>query len=194
MIKLSLKDFLLIEKKELSGKVLCFSTDTVWGVGVMVDDNISIGLKKIYEMKKRDLNKPLAVLASNQSDFIEHIIYQTEMSKLFDYWPGALTLIFNKKDNYFDKVTNLKTIGIRIPKSIIALKILEHVGLTATTSVNISAGVELNDARVIERYFSDYIDYLIVDDEERSKVSSTVIDVSSSEWKILRRGDQKINV
>ena len=50
MIKLTKEELLTIDKTKLSGKVLCFVTDTVYGIGVMVDDNIKTGLDKIYQI------------------------------------------------------------------------------------------------------------------------------------------------
>lgn len=192
MIKLTKDEFIKINIDELSGKVLCFVTDTVWGVGVMVDDNILEGLNKIYQMKKRDSNKPLAVLVDDIDQFNQHVEINEEVEKLFSKWPGALTLIFSKKDHYFDLVTNTNTIGIRIPNCPITLEILKHIGPTATTSVNISSTEPLNDPMLISEYFSEYIDYLVVDQFPLSKKSSTVVDVSNGNIKILRVGDIKI--
>ncbi len=194
MIKLTLEEFKKKNREEYSGKVLAFSTDTVWGVGVLIDHNIKMGLDKIYKMKKRDLQKPLAVLAPNVDSFIEHIYVNDKIKDLFSYWPGALTLIFKKNDDYFNEVTLLDTIGIRIPNSMVTLEILNHLGLVTTTSVNISTEEPLNDPKLIEEYFSDFLDYLIIDESSQSKTSSTIIDVSNHSFKILRQGEIKINV
>lgn len=192
MIKLTKDEFLKINKSTLSGKVLCFVTDTVWGVGVMVDENIKSGINKIYQMKKRDFNKPLAVLVDKIDEFIDHVIINQNAFSLFDKWPGALTLIFKKKDDFFNCVTNNDTIGIRIPNCTITLDILKHIGPCATTSVNITSEEPLNDPKKIEKYFSDFIDYLIIDEYYISTNSSTVVDVSCENIKILRVGDIKI--
>ena len=44
----------------------------------------------------------------------------------------------------------------------------------------------------IIKYFGDNIDYIIEDLEEKSNVSSTIVDVSTSEVKVLRQGDIKL--
>ena len=76
-----------------------------------------------------------------------------------------------------------------MPNSKIALSILNHFGLMATTSVNISGSAPLNDIEEIKKHFSNEIDYLVIDKEETSNVSSTIIDASSSSLKVLRQGD-----
>ena len=53
-----------------------------------------------------------------------------------------------------------------MPNSIIALKILQHFGPMATTSVNISNQEPLNDLNEIKNLFGDLIDIYITDKEE----------------------------
>ena len=109
------------------------------------------------------------------------------------YWPGALTLIFKKSNIISDKVTSgFDTVGLRMPNSNIALQLLNHFGLMATTSVNISGTEPLNNIEDIIKYFKDEIDYLVIDQEKTSNVSSTVIDVTSNNYRILRQGDIKL--
>lgn len=190
MIKISLEQLLKINKNMLSGKTICFGTDTVFGIGVMVDAKIKIGLNRIYQMKKRDLSKPLAILAPSTKSFLDFVdINYEKTDDLLSLWPGALTLIFKKKDNKFDDVTTLNTIGFRIPNSNVALSILNYLGLMATTSVNLSGQAPINDIKIIENEFSEFIDYLVTDPVATSEVSSTVIDISTSEMKIIRKGD-----
>ncbi len=179
--------------KNLKGKVVCFPTDTVYGVGTLIEDED--GIDKIYHLKHRDHSKPLAVLTGtiNIEKYVLEVNAQAkELMK--KYWPGALTLIFKKNNNVNDKVTsNLNTIGLRMPNSKIALAILNHFGLMATTSVNISGSEPLNSVDEIQKYFSSEIDYLVVDQEEMSNVSSTVVDVTTANPIVLRQGKIFIN-
>ena len=45
--------------KDIRGKVICFPTDTVYGVGALIDDIEAI--KKIYNLKNRDCSKPYII-------------------------------------------------------------------------------------------------------------------------------------
>lgn len=175
--------------KDIKGKVVCFPTDTVYGVGALINDEEAIN--KIYHLKHRDTSKPLAVLTGtrNIKDYVIDI--NSQAKELMDkYWPGALTLIFKKTNLINDKVTsNFDTVGLRMPNSNVALQILNHFGLMATTSVNISGSEPLNDIELIKKYFSDEIDYLVIEEEKKSNVSSTVVDVTNKQLKVLRQGD-----
>lgn len=192
MIKIELKDFLKLTKEDISKKLIAFSTDTVFGVGVLVDQNVMDGVNKIYQMKKRDLNKPLAVLISDIKQVEESININEQAKKLIPFWPGALTIIFEKKNNDIFPFTK-DTIGLRIPNSKIALSILNHFGPFVTTSINYSGESSINSPEEIDNKFHEYIDYLVIDNEERSNVSSTVVDVSKKDIKILRQGTIKIS-
>ena len=75
-------------------KVIIFPTDTVYGIGTPIFD--IEGIERIYNIKHRPKEKPLACLCANLEQ-IESIAYVTkDAKKLIDkYLPGALTLILN---------------------------------------------------------------------------------------------------
>ena len=60
-----------VNKLTLKGKIIAFPTDTVYGIGALIDDEVAI--KKIYNLKKRNLNKPLAVLAASIDDILPYV-------------------------------------------------------------------------------------------------------------------------
>lgn len=188
-------ELLKLSKEDLVGKVICFPTDTVYGVGVLVND--VEGANRIYQMKNRAENKPLAYLASSIDDILPYIDNLPEKVRKIatTYWPGALTIVFNKNKKQRILINpDIPTIGFRIPHSDIALKILKKFGVMATTSINLSGEVPLNDYKTIKEHFGAQIDYLIEeDDEPKSNVSSTVIDATKEEIIMLRQGDIKIN-
>lgn len=193
MIKLTVEALLQMAPEQFSGKIIAFATDTVFGVGLMYDQNFFKNEAKIYQMKERDANKPLAILTSRFDDVKEHLELNDEIIQLTNYWPGALTIIFKTKDHYFDALTMNASVGIRIPKSKIACAVLNHLGNMAVTSVNISGQAPLNEVSQIEQAFSRYIDYLVTDEELSSNTSSTVVDARCTPYQILRMGEVKIN-
>lgn len=189
MEKVTVKELL---EKDIREKVVAFPTDTVYGVGCIYNDEVAI--KKIYELKNRDYSKPLAILTPS-SDIAKYITSESEKAnELMDkYWPGALTIIFKKSNLIPDIATSNKdTVGFRMPNSKIALSILKKFGIMTTTSINISGMSPLNDPKEIEKEFGEKIDYLVTEEEILSSVSSTVVDATGEEIKILRQGDIKL--
>lgn len=192
MIKIKVEELIKLSKEDLIGKVVVFPTDTVYGIGALYTDQD--GINKIYNLKHRDKSKPLACLAGKKEDVLSYVnINNDKTDELMNLWPGALTLIFEKKG---ESVEDIPTIGFRIPNSKIALTVLNHFGIMAVTSMNLSGSAPLNDLISIEENFKDEIDYLVIDEEELSTVSSTVIDISTKDIKVLRKGEliSKINV
>ena len=113
MEKITLSDFLKLERKALAGKVFCFPTDTVYGLAALYGDQE--GIKKIYELKGRSFTKPLANLCSGIEQITELGIqipkFALELMK--KHWPGPLTLILKGPEG---------KVSFRMPDSEIALK------------------------------------------------------------------------
>lgn len=183
MEKITLAELLTLD---ITGKVICFPTDTVYGVGARITDSDAIS--KIYRLKHRNPAKPLAILTATKdiSEYVERITAdaKTLMEK---HWPGPLTLIFKRSDVIDEQIVRgAKTIAFRMPNSQIALAILKTFGPMATTSVNLAGAEPLNSVEEIADVFSDYIDYIVTDQENLSKKPSSVLDVSEEVIKVIR--------
>ncbi len=168
-------------------KVIIFPTDTVYGIGTPIFD--VEGIKRIYDIKKRPKDKPLACLCADLAQ-IESIAYLNEKAiKLInEFLPGPLTLILKAKEEVVAKI-GYKTIGVRIPNCEIALNILKENGPMLTTSVNESGNVPLNEYDDIKRDYNDLVDYIYNTNIHSSNVSSTVVLMNDDEFKILRLGE-----
>lgn len=179
-----MKELLDRPKEEFIGKIIVFPTDTVYGVGCLYLDNI--GLDKIYQMKKRDYGKPLPVLCSSREMVASIGLVNANILPYMDKWPGALTIIFDKKDGN-------GTIALRIPDSDIAQTIINYLGPLSTTSVNYSGEKEINNVEEIANDFSEFVDYIVIDKAKLSKRPSTIVSCLNGDVKILREGDIKFN-
>ena len=107
------------------GGLVAFPTETVYGLGANALDEKAV--EKIFIAKGRPQDNPLIVHVSSNdiSDLVKEV--PDVAKKLMDkFWPGPLTIILEKKD-IIPNVTsaNLNTIGIRMPNSEIALKLIE---------------------------------------------------------------------
>lgn len=181
-MEINVQDLLQLD---LTDKVIIFQTDTVYGIGCLLESEK--GVKRIYDIKKRDGIKPLAVLCGNLDQVKDLVVGYEQGEELGKkHWPGALTLIFDKTEKVGDYLTSgFNTVGVRIPNDETALKILNHFGPMAVTSLNISsepAILKYEDALA----FQEQVDY-IVKGIDLSSISSTVYDVKNK--KTLRQGD-----
>lgn len=173
-----------------NGGIVVFPTDTVYGIGVNAFDENAV--KKLYDAKERQSNKPICILVSNK-EMIERIakdITKFEYKLIEKFLPGPLTIILKKKDIIPDILTaHQDTIGIRIPKENIARKLIDYAGVPiATTSANISgeqSGTKLND---IIKVFKNRADFFIDGGESKLGTASTIVKVVDGVPEILRQG------
>lgn len=175
--------------------VIIFPTDTVYGIACNCFSEKAI--KKVFDIKKRPENKPINVLSNNldKIKLVSKNISEKENFLIDKYMPGALTIILDKNEKVSDILTaGLDTIGVRIPKNNISLRILENVSYPlATTSANISgdsAGIKITD---FLKEFDGVVDAIIDGGETDLKVASTIVRAESdNKLKIIREGTLKI--
>jgi L-threonylcarbamoyladenylate synthase len=181
-MEINIKDLLDVK---IQDEVVVFQTDTVYGIGALLSSEK--GVKKIYQVKSREAQKPLAVLCANIGQ-VKTLVkdFKTVEKHAIKHWPGALTLVLKKTDLVGDYITSgFDTVGVRIPKDEIALQILEKFGPMAVTSLNISsepAILKYSDAL----RFNNEVDY-IVKGKDLNSISSTVYDCVNK--RVLRQGD-----
>ncbi len=173
----------------MKNRVIIFPTDTVYGIGASVYDKE--GIDRIYKIKNRPYDKPLAVLCANEEQ-IDEIAYVSGKAKLIisTFLPGPLTVILPAKDNIKENM-GLSMVGVRIPNSKIAQNILLENGPMATTSVNESGRVALNEYKIIKEQYNDVVDYIYETNEPSSNIASTVIYITDDGIKFLREGQIK---
>ncbi|MGL5478745.1 MAG: L-threonylcarbamoyladenylate synthase [Clostridium sp.] len=172
-----------------NGGTVAFPTETVYGLGANALKSDSV--KKIFEAKGRPQDNPLIIHVASK-DIDEYVKNVPEVAKkLMDkFWPGPLTLILEKKDIVPNETSaNLNTIGVRMPKSDIALKLIKESGVPiAAPSANISGRPSPTD---IERCIEDLkgrVNYIIGGDKSNVGVESTIVDCTVTPPIVLRPG------
>lgn len=173
------------------GLVVC-PTETVYIFAV--DAASDEAIKKVYEIKGRDFNKPIHVVTADWA-MINELCYTNEISqKLYqEFLPGPLTIVLNKKPHVSDILTGgLSTLGVRIPKNPITRALSKMVDFPYTaTSANKSGG---KNPYTIEEALSglsenkkDLIDLILDVGQLPATPPSTIVDCSLRP-KILREG------
>jgi len=174
---------LIKNKIDLNNKILCIPTDTVYGIACLYDD---IKAKnRIFEIKKRDQLKKIPILISSidQINLFKCFINEKVLYLMNKHWPGALTIILKN---------DIDSFAFRMPKCQILLDFINIYGPLAATSANYSGEKEINDIKKINEIFGDKIDYYITNKVRFTSISSTVVDMTTDELKILRQGEIKI--
>jgi len=177
-----------------SGGIVVFPTETVYGIGT--NAFIEESIKKIYEIKKRPLEKICSILIANKKDIIKYanICNDVEKKIINNFMPGPITIILQKKEGVLEHVTgNKETIGIRIPQNEIILEILKEVNIPILApSANISGETSGTNINEIMEKFKDKVDIYINGGKCKFEESSTIVQVINNEPVILREGKIKL--
>lgn len=172
------------------GGIVIFPTETVYGIGTNgLDAN---AVKKLYNIKKRPLNKPISLLVSD-FDMINKItknITKKEYELMKKFFPGPLTIILKKNDIVPDIVTaNTDTVGIRMPSNEITRKLIQYAGVPiAAPSANISGEPSNTNLDNLINIFKNSVDYYIDGGECKIGKASTIVKVIDEIPYILRKG------
>ncbi len=170
------------------GNIVLFPTDTVWGIGVFVEEEDRI--EKIFEIKKRNKNKKLPILAGNKN-YIYDNFYTSEKERLIieHFMPGSLTIILKPIKIYPSLVMHEDTVAVRIPNCKDLQYVLSLYPIAAT-SANISGMNPINNVDKIIEIFGNYHVGIVNFDMCYPKgFSSTIIKFVNNELQILREGD-----
>lgn len=156
----------------MMGKVGILPCDTIYGISAAVNTETE---EKIYEIKKRKEGKKFIRLTS-----IEYAKANFDIPEfILSSWPAPLTAIVKDRD---------QTIALRVPNDDYLAKIFETVPLIFSTSVNISGEKALTNIDEIKKEFDGVVDFMLIDLKEQSTISSTIVDCSSNEIKLIRQG------
>ena len=81
-----------------NGGIVAFPTETVYGLGA--NGLNAAACKKIYEAKGRPSDNPLILHIAEKEDLYQIVkeVPQKAEKLINAFWPGPLTMIFEKKD------------------------------------------------------------------------------------------------
>ncbi len=162
------------------GNVVIIPTDTIYGFSACG----AAGDAKIRQIKGRAETKPFIELISSIEDFekISKIALPEKLAKL---WPGALTVIVPRKEEFGGG-----TVALRCPKDEWLRKVVSLCGTSIySTSVNRSGSPALWQISNIAAEFEDETSLIVDDCDKPAGKASTLVDITGGEIKVLRQGE-----
>lgn len=172
----------------LSGGLVAFPTDTVYGLGCLAFHEKAI--ESIYVAKDRPADKAIPVLIGDPSDLskVADEIPIFAMKLIDRFWPGPLTILIPKKPTLPEAISATSTVGVRIPDHDVARSLLRLAGPMAVTSANISGQQSPTTAYQVFEQLNGRIAMIIDGGETPGGVPSTLVDCTKPEIQILREG------
>lgn len=170
------------------GAVIAYPTDTMYGIGCDIFNQKAV--KRIFQLKKRDKDKPFSFICSSLKDVSQYCFLSNSAYRLMKKClPGPYTFILPAM-KIVPKImlTRQKTVGIRVPDNRICQQIVDTLGNPIlTTSANLEEESYLAEAFEVEERIGNRID-LIIDGEPISPAPSSVVSLVGEEPLVLRVG------
>ena len=185
----------LAAKALVSGGVVCFPTETVYGIGCVYDD--AEAYQRVVKVKERSPDKPLSMMFSDASCSIPFIQNDPKTIKMFDkFLPGEVTFLVRAVDglpHQCDLGTGV--IGVRVPDHPLALAILREVGKPClVSSANKSGLPPCTKFSEVVVSLGGEVDF-VAEGECTSNIPTTIVDLTNpAEIKLIREGSVPFSV
>jgi len=169
-----------------AGQLVIFPTDTVYGLAT--DPFNEKAVKRLIEAKRRETAKGFPILVANLEMAKELVKFSAvALSLVSKFWPGALTLILPLKTSVPELITgDRQTLAIRVPDHIIARQLAEIPIIG--TSANISGRESPVSAEDAINQLGGSVDLVLDSGPTKEGISSTILDLSTKNPRIIREG------
>jgi L-threonylcarbamoyladenylate synthase len=173
------------------GGVVVYPTETVYGLGCVPSDTDAS--QRVCEIKQR-ADKPLPLICADIAAARKIVEMDSAAEKLAArFWPGPLTMVLPTRVKYSMWVNHgASTLGVRVsPNPVASMLAKEAGGVIVSTSANISGGEPAMSASEARDIFDNKVDLIIDGGRSQGGESSTVVDLTSEEVWLLRKGPVK---
>lgn len=177
------------EQVLLTGGTVVVPTDTVYGVAAL--PAVPGATEALFRLKGRSSDHPLAVLVADAGQGVGLLrdVSERTLGWTRTLWPGPLTIVGWRSVAAmpFQLGSGPDTLGVRCPDHAFVRALASRVGPIATTSANVTGEPTPTTAQAAAGSLRGAVD-LVIDGGPAGTVASTVVDVTGSEWRLLRAG------
>ena len=171
------------------GELVIVPTDTVYGISCRPDDPVATA--RLFEAKRRprELELPVLVPSIEAARGVAEV--DDRAGRLMEaFWPGPLTVVLPRAApaRDWDLGGDPATVGLRRPRHLLVLSLLERTGPLAVTSANLSGGPTPASCEELLRVFGDVVAVYLCEEEPLSGRPSTVVDLAHGTARVLRPG------
>lgn len=171
------------------GGVIAYPTEAVYGLGC--DPTNESAIKKILQLKQREKEKGLILVAENFEQLKPYLksLENNIEKKLIDSWnntPTAITWLVPVKETTSDYLTgSFNTLAVRVSKHP-EVKALCHKfgGAIVSTSANISTQEAARTSQQVKQVFNNEIDFIVEGETDLNANPSEIRDALTD--KIIR--------
>lgn len=160
-----------------NGETVAIPTETVYGLAANALNEEAV--LKIYEVKQRPQFNPLIIHVDSFESALKWVVNVPTEARLLvqKFWPGALTLLLDKKDIIPDLVTaGHSKVAVRVPDHPLTLELLKQLDFPlAAPSANPSGYVSPTTAAHVYVGLKGKIPYILDGGESAIGLESTIV-------------------
>jgi L-threonylcarbamoyladenylate synthase len=169
-----------------SGAVVAAATDTVYGL--LCDPADPAAVDRVYALKRRPDELELTLLAAAAADLDGLVRWTPPATRLAArFWPGPLSLVLTVDSRRLAIPRRGSTLSVRVPDHPLLRELLARSGPLASTSANRHGEEAATSAAQVRRAFGAGV-AVVIEDDHRGGVASTIIDCSVTPPRVLRDG------
>ncbi|MEA2007293.1 MAG: L-threonylcarbamoyladenylate synthase [Patescibacteria group bacterium] len=175
-----------------NGGIAVLPTDTIYGIHCLALDKKAV--ERVYEVRKRDKNKPCIILISNVKQIEKFGIGLFEKTESFfqKIWPGKVSIILpisRKHQKEFEFLhRGVRSLGFRMPALSGIRKIIEQTGPLISTSANFQGTSPAKNVKEAKEYFGDKADFYL-DGGALDATPSSLAKIEHGKLEVLRKGE-----
>lgn len=165
--------------------IVALPTETSYGLAVDPRDREAVG--RVFELKGRDTEKALLVVAGSLTQLDSLVRWPDPWrSRLEAVWPAPLTVILPVREDL--AAAGGATLAVRLPAHTLLRSLLLRVGPLTATSANRSGEPPLTTARAVAAELGEDLALLLDGGPTPGGAASTLLDVSGARPRLLRPG------
>ena len=171
-----------------NGGLIAFPTETVYGLGVIFDNEQSY--ERLINVKRRPPEKPFTLMCGSLDDIKKYAYVNELAQKLIDaFMPGQFTIILKAKENLPRWVVSKEgNVGIRISDDKFVQNLIIETGKPLLVpSANRSGESPCHTSNEVKDSLGNDLDAIIIG-ESVSNIPSTIVFVDDSVH-IIRLGE-----
>jgi L-threonylcarbamoyladenylate synthase len=172
-----------------AGELVVYPTETFYGIGA--DASSSIALRRLFQVKQRDSDRPVGLIAADAAmafSIVREV--PVDARRLADaFWPGALTLVLPARDDVAPELVGPDGVGVRVSPHPVARALSAGIGRPITaTSANLSGDAPASTLDQARSALGAKVKVYLEGGKLTASAPSTVIAVGASGWRMVRAG------
>ena len=176
------------------GELVVLPTDTVYGIGADAFDPAAVRALLAAKGRGREMPPPVLISSSTTVDALAVGIPGYARALIEEFWPGPLTIVCTQQSSLqWDLGDTRGTVAVRMPDHDVALEVLERTGPLAVSSANLTGRPAATDADQAEEMLGEEVAVIVDAGASPGGEASTIVDVTGSQGRILRRGALSID-